>query len=327
MSPFARLLGIPVAAFLLLFPRSTSMGGGTPAPQEGFCVFERIDPHSAVAHVITRTDWLGIAPCADAATFAPRWQRAPENGPSSQLTDTAAAALMDAMRLSFGMPGPNDRFHQRCDRSHTVWVQPGTNPPVRAYTHVDYGQEDAGPGYVPELTGLCCEDAAMMVNSTPASDCRAFDLTSVRARVARARGGWVVLTGGPVTVTPPGGTPFVVPAISADPSDDLAGEYACTVTPLSEIYDRELQITVTFRPLHRTLTYVILSMRSRGGSPIRHEGLMDPTNPDRTFHHDIIIPPSPGYRALEGQFGPNGLQFWVWLGQRSRDSFACTKMR
>jgi len=234
MTRFGQVLAVMVAVLLiglLLHPANR-----VEAVDEGYCVFEKIDAHSPVSHVISRTDWLSVALCAQAAMMAPRSLRAPENPSSSQMTAVEAAALMDGMRLSFGAPGPSDRFHQRCDRSHTVWKKAGTDPPVRAFTHIDLGTETAGIGYIPEKTGLCCEDAAMMVSPTPGRDCRAFNLASAAGTVARTPAGWVVLAGGPVSITPPGKTPIVIPSLDSSATDP-SGEYVCrlsTSTPPSD---------------------------------------------------------------------------------------------
>lgn len=130
-----------------------------PQAQEGFCVFERVDPHSPFSHCISRTEWLSVARCSEAANLAPRVLRAPENPPSSQMTFLEAAALMDALRLNFGSgPTETDRFHEKCDRSHTVWIDRSASPPKRAFTHIDTGVENAGPEFDFEQTRLCCED-------------------------------------------------------------------------------------------------------------------------------------------------------------------------
>ncbi len=254
MTRFGKVLATMIA--VILIGLVLRLASPVEAVSEGYCVFERIDAHSPASHVISRTDWLSVAQCSEAAMMAPRWLRAPENPPSSQMTAAEASALMDGIRLSFGSPGPTDRFHQRCDRSHTVWNKAGTNPPVRAFTHVDLGTETAGIGYIPEKTGLCCEDAAMMVSPAPAPDCRAFNLVSVAGQVARTPAGWTMI-GGPVTVTPPGKPPITISAMASAAMDDPTGEYVCrlsTSSPRDECHstwlaaaDKEVPATVSPR--------------------------------------------------------------------------------
>ncbi len=169
---------LSVAVLFLLMNRVWAQGGGE------YCVFEQMNSNK----VISRIDWLSVAKCSDGGLLAGGGLQSIKQG----LSFAEAAALVDAMRVNLGTSssGEQDRFHSRCDHSYQVWKRTDGGSPSKAYTHAD---ANPGPGYAPDVSHLCCEDAAALVfPKTGNDDCRSFELMSVPGALVTLRNGhWV----------------------------------------------------------------------------------------------------------------------------------------